>query len=206
MLVLSLDTATPSPALAISGGGVEAEMPLPSGRQASEVLLPSLRELLAQCRIELTHLERLAVIAGPGSFTGIRVGLSTVWALARCLRLPVETIGSLEAVAETARGGGAAAIVSFFDAKRGEVYAGRYDLVGQRAREIEAPRLLSPGGVPELAGRGDALVSPTPSRSPSPALAAARAVARAPRERATALHAIYVRLSAAEERRGFSVS
>lgn len=199
MLVLALDTATPGPALALAGDGFEEEIPLPPGHQASEVLLPSLQELLARCGLSLDRVGRLVVLSGPGSFTGIRVGLATAWGLSRSRGIPVETAGSLEAVAETARGRGFARVRARFDAERGEIYTAIYDLTGPRAAVIEPPRLAAPED--RETGTGH-VVDAGRRLSPSPALAAARAAARSPREPAAVLHATYVQLSAAEDRRG----
>ena len=198
MFVLALDTATPVPALAVFGDGVDEEVPLPFGRQASEALLPALDRLLARCGLSLDGIGRIAVLSGPGSFTGIRVGLATAWGLSRRLRVPVEAAGSLEAVAETARGGGAL-VRAAFEAERGQVYAAVYDLSGPRAKEVEAPHLAAQTS---LAQDGIPTVRAAPGLVPSPALAAARAAARNPRVESGGLHAVYVRLSAAEERHG----
>jgi tRNA threonylcarbamoyladenosine biosynthesis protein TsaB len=198
MFVLALDTATPLPALAVFGDGVDEEVALPSGRQASEALLPALDRLLARCGLSLDGIGRIAVLSGPGSFTGIRVGLATAWGLSRRLRVPVETAGSLEAVAETARGGGAL-VRAVFGAERGQVYAAVYDLSSPRAKEVEAPHLAPEGSV---AQDGIPTVRAASLLVPSPALSAARAIARSPREESAGLHAVYVRLSAAEERHG----
>src|SRR5215472_4796334 len=100
MYVLAADTATSSPALALSSGSAEAEIRLPVGRQTSEIFFAVLEQLLATAGIDLSGVGRLAVCAGPGSFTGIRVGLSTFWGFSRSLGIPLEAAGSLEAVAE----------------------------------------------------------------------------------------------------------
>ena len=199
MLVLAVDTATPGPALALAGESFEEDIPLPPGHQASEVLLPSLKELLERRGLSIDRVKRLAVLSGPGSFTGIRVGLATVWALSRSRGIPVESMGSLEAVAETARGRGVARVRARFDAERGEIYTATYDLTGARAAVIAPPALARPEA-PE--DESELTVDAARRLSPSAALAAARAIARSPGEPAAALHATYVQLSAAEERRG----
>src|SRR5215468_7853145 len=103
MLVLAIDTASPAPAVALADGALDVEERLPSDRSASEDLLPAIERLLAGSGRTLLSCERIAVCSGPGSFTGLRVGLATAWGLARALQRPVEGVSTLEAMAEGAR-------------------------------------------------------------------------------------------------------
>ena len=196
VLVLALDTATPAPALALAGERFEGESRLPAGRHVSEVLLPTLARLLERAGARLPDVGRIAALAGPGSFTGIRVGLATAWGMARSHAIPLETVGSLEALAETARG--AADLVSAcLPAERGDVYAGTFDLAGARARAVGEERIVPAAAAVSLPGllvQGSAGISA--------ALAAARAVLRSPGEPADVPRARYVRTSAAEEFHG----
>lgn len=202
MLVLALDTATPVPALALAGMRFEEESRLPSGRHVSEVLLPALAALLERAGARLGDVSRVAALAGPGSFTGIRVGLATAWGFARSLRVPLETVGSLEALAETARGTGETRVSAWLPAERGDVYAATYDLSGDRARLEGEERIVAASAAASLPGRIVAAGEP----GAGPALAAARAVRRAAGPSADLPRARYVRLSAAEEPRGFGRS
>jgi tRNA threonylcarbamoyladenosine biosynthesis protein TsaB len=202
MLVLAIDTATPVSALALAGPGFEGETRLPPGRHASEVLLASLAALLERAGARLSDVSRVAVLAGPGSFTGIRVGLATAWGLARSLRIPLETVGSLEALAETARGAGATLVSARLPAERGDAYAATFDLSGDRAR-LEGEEII----VPESAAASlEGPITGPRDSGDSPALAAARAVRRAPGAPADLPRARYVRPSAAEEPRGLGRS
>jgi tRNA threonylcarbamoyladenosine biosynthesis protein TsaB len=205
MLVLAIDTATSRPALALAGlggdnGGFEDQVDLPSGSHASESLLVSAAALLGRAGRTLADIGRVGALAGPGSFTGIRVGLATAWGFSRSLGIPLETIGSLEAIAETARSSGESSVTARLDAERGDVYVATYDLSGVRAREIAPPRLAAagsplPGGVTVVPGEPGA---------PVPALAAARVILRSPGADASVPRALYVRASAAEERDGIA--
>ncbi len=214
MNVLAIDTASPVPAVALCREGRVYEESLPVDRRASERLLPALSEVLRAAGTSWRGCARIAVCSGPGSFTGVRVGLATAWGLARSLGLVVEAVPTLEALAEASgvRGGGSVAAV--MDAGRGEVVAQVYELSasGGRARSLSPARRLPAAAAADLfRGRDvaalppDILGFPCPALAISPARAVALAVARAPRD-ASGLSgvAIYARSSAAEEKLGAS--
>jgi tRNA threonylcarbamoyladenosine biosynthesis protein TsaB len=208
MIVLAIDTASPAPAVALASGNGVFEEPLACDGRASEELLPAISRILAKSARKLSDCERIAVCSGPGSFTGLRIGLATAWGLGRALSVPVEPVATLEAMAEAARDRAITAVFAALDAGRGEAVAALYDLHADRAREVAAPRRLLYGDVraaaPEAllislpAGLLPGAVPPTVSA----ALALALAVAHSPRAGTKALSPIYSRLSAAEEKRG----
>ena len=103
MIVLAIDTASPAPAVALADETSVFVEPLPSDRTASEDLLPSIERVLAAGGRTLASCQRIAVCSGPGSFTGLRVGLATAWGLARALGCAVESVSTLSAMAEAAR-------------------------------------------------------------------------------------------------------
>src|SRR5438105_6664804 len=142
MQVLALDTASPAPSVTLLAHGEAWEERLTDDRRSSEELLPAISRCLAAARIALGDCERIAVCAGPGSFTGIRVGLATAWGLGRAAQIPVETVSTLEALAETCRGLGAERVAAALDAGRGQVVLGVYSLVAARARPEGAPARL----------------------------------------------------------------
>lgn len=211
MNVLALDTASPEPAVALLVGGRIFVERLPSDRQASVALLPALERCRCAAGISLEECGRIAVCAGPGSFTGLRVGLATAWGLARALGLPLEMVSTLEAIAETARMPGLWRVAAALDAGRREVVVESFSLEGARARSLapsvrlpreeaiarcKAEDIVSlPADLLSLAGR--VLALPV-------AQALALAVARAPRQAAppARLFALYSRPSAAEEKHG----
>jgi tRNA threonylcarbamoyl adenosine modification protein YeaZ len=203
MNVLALDTASPRPTVALSAGGRLFEENLPGDRRASEELLPAVRRVLAGADVRLADCERIAVCAGPGSFTGLRVGLATAWGFGRALGIPVEAVSTLAAMAEAARSSGAARVVAVLDAGRGEFVCQRFDLGSERARSLGAASLFTPDRIAAFAS-GDPVVG-ADDDSPPAGLAAslARAVARQPLDDKDPGHpAIYSRPSAAEEKRG----
>jgi tRNA threonylcarbamoyladenosine biosynthesis protein TsaB len=213
MNVVALDTAGPLPAVAVLAGGVVYEEPLPVDRQASERLLETLAQVLDRAGVSLSACERIAVCSGPGSFTGLRVGLSTAWGLGRALEIPVEEVSTLEALAEASRPENSSSprVTTALDAGRGEVVSAEFSLEETRARALgpsrrvgrkEASRLRGPIAVLPAGLLGDAALTPRSSLARSLALA----VSVAPREvvepRGRAPRAIYSRPSAAEEKRG----
>jgi tRNA threonylcarbamoyladenosine biosynthesis protein TsaB len=197
MLVLSIDTATPAPAVAICGDGEEREIRLPIGASASEALLPAIARLVPAD--ELSRIDRIAVAAGPGSFTGIRVGLATAWGLSRALRRPLEAANSLEAVAETTRAT-ARVVWAVIPSERGQVYAGRFDLTENRAAVVSPASEISAEEL-ERCAAGE-LVAMAEGSGPSPALALARACRRQPGKTTDRPEACYIQRAAAEVRHG----
>ena len=211
MNVLALDTAGPRPAVAVAAGDSVFEEPLPAERQASERLLGAIELALARAGIGLAGCDRIAVCSGPGSFTGLRVGLSTAWGLGRALGIPVEEVSTLEVLADASRENGVSTITSVLDAGRGEVVAATFSLAERRAVARGARRRL-PGdeaaALPRpLAALPEGLLGEA-AKAPriSLARALALAVSASPREDAgtgtRTPRAIYSRPSAAEEKRG----
>ncbi|HVQ55050.1 MAG TPA: tRNA (adenosine(37)-N6)-threonylcarbamoyltransferase complex dimerization subunit type 1 TsaB [Thermoanaerobaculia bacterium] len=203
MNVLVLDAASPQPAVALIARGRVYEQRLPGDRRASEDLLPAVQRALADAGLTLSACERIAVCAGPGSFTGLRVGLATAWGLGRGLGIAVEPVSTLEAMAETARLDGASRVVAVLDAGRGEAVCERFALEGDRARSLGPATLVRTEEVAGFAA-GDRLIDLKDERAGSAAAALAAAVSRRPKQpdAAGASAAIYSRPSAAEEKRG----
>jgi len=212
MIVLALDTAGPRPSVVVRAGEATVEEALPGDRRASEELLPAIRRALERSGVSLDRCDRIAVCAGPGSFTGVRVGLATAWGLARARGLALEAVSTLEALAETERASGASTVAAFLDAGRGELVAERFDLRGPRARSLGAAiRCPASGargwaGPDAIAALPEALVDPpAPELAQSLAEALAVAVVRQPGAVAPldrAIPALYSRPSAAEEKHG----
>ncbi|HEY1435582.1 MAG TPA: tRNA (adenosine(37)-N6)-threonylcarbamoyltransferase complex dimerization subunit type 1 TsaB [Thermoanaerobaculia bacterium] len=211
MSVLALDTASPRPAVAIFSNGKLFEEPLPSDRRASEDLLPAVARVLAAAGLALRDCERIGVCAGPGSFTGLRVGLATAWGFGRALGIPVEPVSTLAAMAEAARPTGARRVVAVLDAGRGDLVGERFDLAPARALSLEPAALLRADAVSAFAAGDpvhalpeDLVVASAARLSPSLAATLARAMARSPGpdSGANAPLAVYSRPSAAEEKHG----
>jgi len=121
-LILSVETATLSGSIALARGAeVIGSLNGDPGVSHSNTLLADLDKLLAETNVDLSSIDLFAVAAGPGSFTGLRIGIATVKALAATLERPCTAIPTLEAVALA--GGVSDASVALLAAGRGEVFA-----------------------------------------------------------------------------------
>jgi tRNA threonylcarbamoyladenosine biosynthesis protein TsaB len=129
--------------------------------------VPQIAGLLARNRFGKEDIGGFAVVSGPGSFTGLRVGLAVVKALAEVLDKPVAAVSLLEAVA--ASGSARGNVMAAVDAGRSQVYAGEYEVDDQQAR-VRGERLLT---LPELIGSAAGSIVVTPDSSLAEALRAA---------------------------------
>jgi tRNA threonylcarbamoyl adenosine modification protein YeaZ len=191
MLTLSLDTASPFPSLAI-GGGDDPERSRPLPPNATESLPIAVRALLAEAGQTVRDLRRIAVLSGPGSFTGLRSGLAFARGLARGRGIPLVLVPTFAAAGEARPEPTDAVFV--LDAGRGDVHAavrteGRVaDSMPPRPRpEVEAGAAARGRSVVDL-GVEDLLL----------AIATGRIAAR---DEASSHTVVYGRQSAAEEKR-----
>jgi tRNA threonylcarbamoyladenosine biosynthesis protein TsaB len=141
--VLAVDTTTARESVALAEGGeVRGEIRLSRVDVHSTHLLPSIAFLLEGLGLAPTEVDGYAVAAGPGSFTGLRVGLGTVQGLALAADRPCVGISTLDALAAGAVGS-ADCIVAVMEAHRGEVFGGIYDGQGRRRGEPGATPLAA---------------------------------------------------------------
>ena len=125
MNLLAIDTARHEGSIALlCGSAVVSEAPLGKGPGFGETLFQAIERLLAERSLALRDLDCYAAATGPGSFTGIRVGLVAAKALAETNRKPLVGVSNLRALASLARG--AAVRVPVLDARRGGLFAGFY--------------------------------------------------------------------------------
>ncbi len=114
-----------------SGVQVIEETPLAGGTFSAQ-LVPQIAALLSKHGFSKTNMDAFIVVSGPGSFTGLRVGLAAIKALAEILRKPIVSISLLEVIALASHREGK--VVAALDAGRGEVYAGEYRMAAQFAQ------------------------------------------------------------------------
>ncbi len=129
MAILLIDTCGQQGSVALATTGSEPERlftrQLP-GRAASEKLLSEIKHLASESGVSLHALRAIAVVHGPGSFTGVRVGLSAAKGLCEALGIPLVAISRLAVLAHLAAPNQAAKVRALLDAGRGEFYSGLY--------------------------------------------------------------------------------
>jgi tRNA threonylcarbamoyladenosine biosynthesis protein TsaB len=167
-IVLGLDTSTRATTvgLLLADGSLLQARDDPSGEERpghATRLLPLAHSLLAGAAISWGDVERIAVGVGPGTFTGLRIGVATARGLSQSLGVELVGVSSLRALAHafarfdsdvvTEEEGGeeASAVLSVIDARRGEVFVAAY----HGDTELIDPAPLSPTGLAELRHRAD---------------------------------------------------
>jgi tRNA threonylcarbamoyladenosine biosynthesis protein TsaB len=181
--VLAVETSTLAGGVALlDGDRVLGEYVLDVRATHSERLMPAIDRLLADAGLAPQALEGLAVAVGPGSFTGLRIGLSAVKGLALALRIPVAAVPTLDALA-AALPHAALPVCPVLDARKGEIYCSLYRWDGRTMRREWDYLALSPGDLSRRLAEpvvvvGDAghlldsphaRLVPPPGRLPSPA-------------------------------------
>jgi len=145
VLLLALETATDAASVALlRGGELVAARTLRTDRPASEALLPEILALLGEHGLPPAALDALAVSIGPGSFTGLRVGVATAKGLAFGAGRRVAAVPTLAALAA---GQGAEIVAAVLDARRGEVYAAAHRTVDPLAPPLWGPCVLDPAAL-----------------------------------------------------------
>jgi len=192
MKLLAVESATLSGGAAIlDGDRLLGEITLNIAITHSARLLAAVDRLLADCGLAPSDLEGLAVSVGPGSFTGLRVGLATVKGLAMALDLPIAPVPTLDALAARLPFADAP-VCPILDARKNEVYLSLYRWRGDRmcrereylalppelaAAGLTAPLILLGDGIeacrPWLDGQGDGIrIAPAAQRLPAAATVA----------------------------------
>ncbi|MBO0911065.1 MAG: tRNA (adenosine(37)-N6)-threonylcarbamoyltransferase complex dimerization subunit type 1 TsaB [Acidobacteria bacterium] len=128
MLILGVDTSGRNGTIALVEFGEGSPrtlevVPLEGGTFSAQ-LVPQISDLLLRHNMSKRDLDGFAVVSGPGSFTGLRVGLAAIKALAEVLERPIAPVSLLEAIARASSRQGE--ITALVDAGRGEVYAGDF--------------------------------------------------------------------------------
>jgi tRNA threonylcarbamoyladenosine biosynthesis protein TsaB len=147
--VLGLDTSTTTASIAVlDGDRVLATATRNTHRRTSDVLV-AVDEACRTAGVSAHELDAIAVGAGPGSFTGLRIGMATGKGIAFATGRPLWAVSSLAALALEAPGDGV--IVAVLDARKGEIFAGRFDKRGGAVTSLGPERVLAPAGleVPE---------------------------------------------------------
>ena len=146
MSILSIDTSSQVSSVAVlSAERVAAEISMQGALTHSETLMPHIETALRMARVEKSELEGIAVSIGPGSFTGLRIGLASAKMMAYALHIPLIAVPTLEALAHHYICEGVR-LVPMMDAQKGNVYAQEFmweaGLDGLHLREKHALSIL----------------------------------------------------------------
>jgi tRNA threonylcarbamoyladenosine biosynthesis protein TsaB len=147
MLLLAADTSGKHGTIALARCGPRDActllevVPLEGGTFSAQ-LVPQIAVLLSKHGFTKNEIGGFAVVSGPGSFTGVRVGLAAIKALAEVLQTPIAAVSMLEAIAVSSPAQGK--VIAVMDAGRGEVYAGEYDVGADGARLVKEQLLTRP--------------------------------------------------------------
>lgn len=142
MKLLAIDTSTDYLSLAVSDNRkVLHKFHRFIGRNHSTMLLPAIDTLLKKCRLTIKNIDGFCVSIGPGSFTGLRIGVATVKGLAYCLKKPVVVIPTLDVIAQNAKNE-RGLLCPVLDARKGKVYACLYRSDGVKIKRLSKYLLL----------------------------------------------------------------
>ena len=158
MKIIGMDSSGNVASVAcVENGILVAEYTMNHKKTHSQTLLPMLDQIVRDAEIELSGIDAIAVAAGPGSFTGLRIGAATVKGLGLALEKPVIPVPTCEGLAYNLSGT-AGLVVPIMDARRGQVYTGIYRVDAESApiRVLEDQMALSMEELLEkLAGYGE---------------------------------------------------
>lgn len=165
MIVLALDCSLDACSAAIYDSGrsqILSQNFAAMTRGQAEAIAPMARDVVEEAGLAMDAIDRIAVTLGPGTFTGIRIGLAFAKGLGLTLNRPVIGIDSLRAIAATA--GAATAIAVVTDARQGQVYFALFSngatvLAPQRVTLAEAVALLPSGAISIMGTKKHALVA-----------------------------------------------
>lgn len=150
MRILAIETSTYSGSIAVSEGEeILGEFYFNMGPSHSEKLIPSINWLLSGLKMAKSELDGIAVSLGPGSFTALRVGISTAKGIAYSLGIPVAGASSLELLAMNIPYP-RYQVCPLIDAKKGEFFTALFDSVDGSVQRITEDMMLSPNGLSKI--------------------------------------------------------
>lgn len=145
MIILAVDTTTFAGSVALlDKAKLLSEVNIDSASTYSERLLPSIHFLLERNKLNIKEIDAFAVAAGPGSFTGIRIGLSTVKSFAYASGKPVAPVSTLKALAFKLHHSQGRLLCSIIDAKKGQIFAALFESGKSGLKEIITQGAYSP--------------------------------------------------------------
>lgn len=141
MSILAIDTATQVSSVAVAASGkLSAELTMQAKLTHSETLMPHIEQVLKMAAVPKDKLEGIAVSIGPGSFTGLRIGLAAAKAMSYALGLPLVGVSTLRALAYHYPVAGVR-IVCLLDAQKGNAYVETYRWEQGKLQTVDAVRV-----------------------------------------------------------------
>ena len=152
--ILAVDTATEACSAALLVGDKLFSRWEEAPRDHTRKILPMVQAVLEDAGISLSDLDAIAFGRGPGSFTGVRIGISVAQGLAFGAGVPLIGISTLAAMAQGAyRLDGAQQVLTAIDARMNEVYFGRYELIDGRMQLVGDEVVSEPAALVEVRGK-----------------------------------------------------
>ena len=140
MIILGMDTSSVNATVAVlNDNKLVAEYLISNDRTHSVIIMPLLEDMLKKCGVKLSDVDVFAVVTGPGSFTGLRIGISTIKTLAQACNKPVIGINSLESLVNNFFAPKDTIICPVIDARHEEVY----NAVFENGICITEPRVIA---------------------------------------------------------------
>lgn len=140
-MYLSIETSSLVSSIALGNEKVlKGEITIQASLTHSEQLVPHINELLKMCNITKKDLKGIIVSIGPGSFTGLRIGLATAKAMAYGLRIPIVGIMTMRAMAYNAMFADRL-IAVWIDAQKNNIYQALYRWYGDKLEEVASPEV-----------------------------------------------------------------
>lgn len=142
-MILAIDTSSDVAGVAIAGAEAVLGEIVWTGRAShSSLLMPSIERLLSAGGVPVSRVDSIAVASGPGSFSGLRVGISAAKGLAMALDIPLAGVATLDVIAWQVSPL-ASSVIAVLSAGRGQVYGARYVGQGSEWRRVTDPEIRS---------------------------------------------------------------
>lgn len=150
MYLLGIESATPVAGIAVmQDDRLLSERFINNRKTHSGHLLPMIKEAVMEAGIKINDIDAIAVSSGPGSFTGLRIGMSTAKSLAQVLEVPLVGISTLDALAHPLRGS-VNLVCPVLNARKNEVYTAVYDLAAGSLNDLTGPKAIKPENLVHL--------------------------------------------------------
>jgi tRNA threonylcarbamoyladenosine biosynthesis protein TsaB len=144
MRILGIDSSTPKGSVALlENGHLLKEISLPDESTYSNCLLSTVDQLLQETGLPFASIDAFAVTTGPGSFTGLRVGVSLVKGFVLSSQKPFVGVSSMEALAYTVESA-KVPVCTLLDARKKEIYSAKFSLSGGVVKRLEEDIVVSP--------------------------------------------------------------